>query len=278
MTNENPGLTCKLCGRLVTPGQVHCACGAKLASAPSASANREPRLNLSPVLAAMPMVGAIAFAWYLWGSGAGAAAAPVLKILLIVFIACAALAMLEVSRLTEEQEAIHPEEEPPWHPVAWFAFMLLVWPVAFPVYAWKMLRPANRNLFVTGAVSWVLFLAGFAMLQSRANPNSPDSGKALTLQSTPAVATPSSSASVTTGTSTVAAVPSPVPVTPAPSPVAATPYVNPPAYIMQARKAGKELPQVTGARVVPARTPSASKSRPKEENTMGVAILKKRGQ
>ena len=270
-TNEMQ--TCDLCGRLIVPGQVMCPCGARV-SAPAAAPPVDGR-DLTWLLWAVPAAG---LAWVIYRIIAPGdllfSFIPLFKIYAVVAIASAATAAVLADRAARVQPAGTEVGLPP---VGWFFAVLMLWPVAFPIFVWNQLQeiyPGKARLAL-GAAGLFFAAILWANFVTRRQPPAnyfPEAKRPAAAAPGPARPRPG-----------VAAPPAQSPPgaaqAAAPPAASAAPRVAPAAVPPQPRSASPaSAPPAAAPAVLPPQQRSSgggNKGQPKEES-YGVEILKKK--
>ncbi|MEI7635174.1 MAG: hypothetical protein WCK47_12940 [bacterium] len=186
--NESERRTCVLCGGTVFDGQTKCSyCGTVLESSPPAQAAPGPAESsaestfdkFGSALVAIPIAGVIVL--WLWIARLTLLQSPGIKLFmvaLVTFIACAAVAATEASRLGmgPTEGAQHPTKEP--GPGLWFILITVLWFVAYPLYmilrvnyGAKDLRKAAIAVVVVFALSLAYLSGHFISSDIRAEKN-----------------------------------------------------------------------------------------------------------
>lgn len=155
----NSAGTCALCGRLVVPGQKVCTCGAIYVEP---TEQNGPEHTLRFLLPVIPALGFMYLLYRIFQPGPLMfSVMPLVKVWAINAIACAAVALFVADRAFKSEAPITPGPLSALSPVSWFAAIVLLWPVTFPMFMKTYTRPTQPEKYRLGLAISLLFLLAF---------------------------------------------------------------------------------------------------------------------
>jgi len=242
--------TCDLCGRLVVKGQSQCACGSRVSFSSADSGARQP-FDYGKLLPVIPALGLIAYLYIGFNPAIiRFSGMPLLKVMLVTFIASAAVALLISDRAHKENWLLADTRFSGFSPPNWFAAVLIAWPVSFPLFMKVHYERTNPRRLKMAQAAHLAFLFAFAWVFFYGHASEKPAATVKPEQSNSA--------------------PAPVHQTPAkPSPVSAPSAVSLPQTSPASTLPPQEPPQQipTATPYVPPKGPPIHRSVPSRQNT-----------